>query len=107
MRYGKRTTQIRNGIQKTARPADRSRSVNHTTGGADASTSTIKDRPMAKTVSRAEAGGSSIEPRASVGDRERKAESQDWRTGDAERSAKKTARLPTAAEKRRYIRDHA
>jgi len=61
---------------------------------------------LAETVSRIEAGRPAIDAGTATGDGERKVEGEDRRTRDAERSVKKTARLRTAAEKRRYIRDH-
>ena len=105
-RYGKTTTQIRNGLQKATCPTDRGRSIYDSAGRTDASTVTIADRSVAETISRTEAGGSALHTRTAVGGRERKAESQDWRPRDAERPAKKTARLRSTTEKRRYIRDH-
>src|SRR5688500_2444551 len=103
---GKRSTKVRSSLQETTRSANRSRRTHQNPGRAHASAVTIFDRPMAETVSRTEAGGSAIDAGAATGDGERKAEGEGWRAGDAERSVKKTAGLRTAAEKRRYVRDH-
>ena len=61
---------------------------------------------MARPVSEKRSGRSSVTSGTPVGSREREAQGQDWRSGDADGSFKKNACLGSAAEKRRYIGDH-
>ena len=61
---------------------------------------------MAQSVSQQRSDRSSIAAGTSVGSRERKAQGQDWRSGDADGTFKKIAGMGSTAEKRRYIHNH-
>ena len=61
---------------------------------------------MAPAVPQQHADRSSLSSRTTVRSREREAQSQDWRSRDADGTFKKIARLGSAAEKRRYIHNH-
>lgn len=107
IRNGKKNqTKVRQRIQTSVGPADRGRPVVGARGRAGASTVAQSDRILAQTVSRRRAGRSSIKTGTPVGGREREAQGQGWRPGDADGVFKKIARLGSAQEKRRYIRDH-
>jgi len=106
IRNGKESPKVRSRIQTSTDRSDRGRSVNHRASGTRPATVEKSDRAMARTVSKQRAGRSSIQPGTTIGSRERKAQGQDWRSGDADRAYKKTASLGSAAEKRGYVRDH-
>ena len=107
IRNGKKNpSKVRNRIQTPAGSADRSRPVDGPRGRARASTGAQSDRILAQTVSQRQANRSSIETGAPIRGREREAQGQGRRSGHADGLFKKIARLGSAQQKRRYIRDH-
>src|SRR5215467_447756 len=106
IRNGKNPSQIRSRFQTASDRPDRSRPVEFGAGGAGLSDRPQRAGTLARAVSPERPGGSSIEPRAGTGSRERETAGQDRRSGDADGPFKKIADLGSTAEKRRYIRDH-
>jgi len=107
IRNGKKNqTKVRNRIQTSTGHADRGRPVDRAGGCAGASTVAQSDRILAQTIPQRRTGRSSLEKRTPIGGREREAQGQGRRPGHADGLFKKIARLGSAQEKRRYIRDH-
>ena len=106
IRNGKDSSKIRSRIQTSTDRANRSRGVDRRSGRTRPAAIEKPGRAMARSISKQRFGRSSIKPGTPIGSRERKAQGQDRRSGHADRAYKKTASLGSAAEKRRYIRDH-
>ena len=107
IRNGKKNqTKVRNRIQTPTGHADRGRPADGAPGSAGTSAVAQSDRILAQTIPQRRAGRSSIETGTPVGGREREAQGQGGRSGHADGLLKKIARLGSAPEKRRCIRDH-
>src|SRR5262249_28268192 len=106
IQHGQATTPIRIGVQTTIDRANRVGCANGDASGANPSDCAVCDREVAQAISRTEVGASTFRTKASTGGGKQEAESQDRRPRHAERTPKKTSGLRTAAEKRRYVRDH-
>jgi len=106
IRNGKDSSKVRSRIQTSTDRRDRGRPPEHRTGRARSSAIEKSGRALAHAVSQQRSGRSSVTTGTPAGSREREAQGQDWRSGDADGSLKKIASLGSAAEKRRYIGDH-
>ena len=103
---GKNPSKIRSRIQTSTDCTDRSRPRDDRASRTRTSTVATGDLQLARSVPEKHAGGPSITAGAAVGSRERETQSEDRQLGDGDGAFKKTASLGSAAEKRRYIRDH-
>ena len=103
---GKDSSKIRSRVQTSTHRRDRSRPYDHIPGRTRSSAVKKSGRALAHAVSQQRSGRSSVATGTPVGSREREAQVQDWRSGDADGPFKKIASLGSAAEKRRYIGDH-
>ncbi len=106
IRNGKDSSKVRSRIQASTDRANRGRGAVRRSGRTRPAAIAKPGGAMAQSISKQRSGGSSIKPGTPVGSREREAQGQDRRSGHADRAYKKTASLGSAAEKRRYIRDH-
>jgi putative transposase len=106
IRNGKDSPKVRGRLQTSIDRADRSRGDDRRSGRSRAPAVQKSGRALARSISKQRPGRSTIKPGAPIGGRERKAQGQDWRSGDADGAYKKIASLGSAAEKRGYIRDH-
>ena len=106
IRNGKNSSKVRGRIQTSTDRADRGRPNDRISGRTRTANLQKSDRALARSVSQQRSGRSPIKSGTPVGGRERKAQGQDWRPGHADGPYKKIASLGSAAEKRRYIRDH-
>src|SRR5436309_7294873 len=106
IRNGKNPSKIRSRIQTSTDRRDRSRAIDGPGGRAQASAVAKSDRVLARPIPQQRAGRSSIQAGTRIGRREREAQGQNRRPGDADGPYKKIASLGSAEEKRRYICDH-
>ena len=106
IRNGKNSSKVRSRFQTSTDRADRGGSIDRRTGRTRPADIEEPGRAMARSISKQRSGRSSLKPGAPIGSRKRETQGQDWRSGHADRAYKKTASLGSAAEKRRYIRDH-